>query len=119
MLLAGKGCAEVALAIGVSRQTVYSWKRVLDAGGIDALRAIREQRRPARLDAQQLGALRATLLQSATEHGFETELWTIKRVGVVIEHLHGVRFGHTQVWRILLSLGFSAQKAGKAGYRAR
>jgi transposase len=31
-------------------------------------------------------------------------------VGAVIERLHGVRFGQTQVWRILGSLGFSAQK---------
>ena len=33
MLLAGKGCAEVALAVGVARQTVYTWKRLLDEGG--------------------------------------------------------------------------------------
>src|ERR1035437_4647648 len=80
MLLAGKGCAEVALAVGVARQTVYTWKRVLDEGGIDALRAVAERGRPAQLGAQQLGALRATLLQSPIEHGFGTELWTLKRV---------------------------------------
>jgi transposase len=34
LLLAGKGCAEVALAVGVARQTVYTWKRLLDEGGI-------------------------------------------------------------------------------------
>ena len=113
MLLAGKGCAEVALAVGVARQTVYTWKRVLDEGGIDALRAGPERGRPAQLDAQQLGALRATLLQSPIEHGFGTELWTLKRVGAVIERMHAVRFGHTQVWRILGSLGFSPQKPEK------
>ena len=26
LLLAGKGCAEVAQAVGVARQTVYTWK---------------------------------------------------------------------------------------------
>lgn len=40
MLLAGKGCAKVALAVGVARQTVYTWKRLLDEGGIDALREV-------------------------------------------------------------------------------
>lgn len=35
LLLASKGCAEVALAAGVARQTVYTWKRLLDEGGID------------------------------------------------------------------------------------
>ena len=113
MLLAGKGCSDVAKAVGVARQTVYTWKGLLDEGGIDALRAVPERGRPAQLDEQQLAAVRATLLRSPTEYGFGTELWTLKRVGAVIERLHGVRFGQTQVWRILGSLGFSPQKPEK------
>ena len=113
MLQAGKGCAEVALVVGVARQTVYTWKRLLDEGGIDALRAVPEPGRPAQLDAAQLAAVRAVVLQRPTEHGFGTELWTLKRVGAVIERMHGVRFGQTQIWRILGSLGFSPQKPEK------
>lgn len=113
MLLAGKGCAEVALAVGVARQTVYTWKRIVDEGGIDALRAVPERGRPALLDADQLAALRAALLQSPTEHGFGTELWTLKRVGLLIERMYGARFGQTNIWRILGSLGFSPQKPEK------
>ena len=95
MLLAGKGCAETAATVGVARQTVYTWKALLDEGGIDALRAVPDPGRPARLDAAQLAQVRAALLQNPTEHGFGTELWTLKRVGVVIERLHGARFGQT------------------------
>jgi transposase len=113
LLLAGKGCAEVAVAVGVARQTIYTWKRLLDEGGIDALRAVPERGRPAQLDDGQLEAVRAAILQSPTEHGFGTELWTLRRVGTVIERLHGVRFGQTNVWRILGSLGFSPQKPEK------
>ena len=113
MLLAGKGCAEVALAVGVARQTMYTWKGLLDEGGIDALRAVPERGRPAQLDEGQLAAVRTALLRNPTEHGFGTELWTLKRVGAVIERMHGVRFGQTQVWRILGSLGFSPQKPEK------
>jgi hypothetical protein len=50
MLLAGKGCADIAEAVGVARQTVYTWKALLDEGGIDALRAVPDPGRPARLD---------------------------------------------------------------------
>lgn len=113
LLLAGKSCAEVAVEVGVARQTIYTWKRLLDEGGIDALRAVPERGRPALLDAAQLAAVRAAILQSPIEHGFGTELWTLKRVGTVIERLHGVRFGQTNVWRILGSLGFSPQKPEK------
>ena len=57
MLQAGKGCAEVALAVGVARQTVYTWKRLLDEAGVDALRAVPKPGRPAQLDAAQLAAV--------------------------------------------------------------
>lgn len=113
LLLSGKSCAEVAASTGVARQTVYTWKRLLDEGGIDALRAVPERGRPARLDERQLASVRAAILRSPTEHGFGTELWTLKRVGAVIERMHGVRFSQTQVWRILGSLGFSPQKPDK------
>ena len=87
MLLVGKSCAEAAVAVGVARQTVYTWKRLLDEGGIDALRDVPERGRPAQLDERQLAAVRA-----------------------VIDRMHGVRFGQTQIWRILGNLGFSVQK---------
>jgi len=113
MLLSGKRPAEVALVVGVARQTVYTWKALLDEGGIDALRAVPDRGRPAKLDEAQLAQLRSALLRSPTEHGFATELWTLKRVGAVIERMHGVRFGQTQVWRILGAMGFSPQKPEK------
>ena len=113
MLLAGKRPAEVALAVGVARQTMYTWKRLLDEGGIAALRAVPGRGRPAKLDEAQLEEVRRVVLQKPTEHGFGTDLWTLKRVGSVIKRLYCVQFGQTQIWRILGALGFSAQKPEK------
>lgn len=56
MLLAGKTPAEAAHAVGVARQTAYTWKALLDEGGIYALRAMPARGRPARLDDEQLQA---------------------------------------------------------------
>lgn len=110
MMLAGKTPAEAAHAAGVARQTAYTWKAVLDEGGIDALRAMPTRGRPARLNGEQLQALGRALLDKPTDHGFGTELWTLKRVGVLIERLYGVKFSQTHIWRILGNLGFSVQK---------
>ena len=113
MLQKGKSCTEVALAVGVARQTVYTWKALFDEGGIDALRAVPERGRPAQLERVQFEQLGKSLLQSPTAHGFGTELWTIKRVGALIERMYGVRFSRAHVWRILGALGFSPQKPDK------
>ena len=115
LLLAGKTPAQAAAAVGVARQTAYTWKAVLDEGGIDALRAMPARGRPARLDAVQMQALGRALQQSPTVHGFEGELWTLKRVGALIRQLHGVAFSQTQVWRLLGALGFSPQKPERRG----
>lgn len=109
LLLAGKTPAQAAAAVGVARQTAYTWKARLDEGGIDALRAM-SPGRPAQLDAQQLEGLRRALLQRPTDHGFGTELWTLKRVRLLIERLYGVSFSEVHVWRVLGALGFSSQK---------
>lgn len=79
MLLAGKRPAEVALAVGVARQTVYTWKRVLDEQGIDGLRSMSDGGRPGQLDASSFKWLDTALRQGAQAHGFGTELWTLKR----------------------------------------
>jgi transposase len=113
LLQKGNTPAEIALDVGVARQTVYTWKALFDEGGIDALREVRLRGRPAKLDADQLEDLRRAILQKPTEHGFGTELWTLKRVGVVIKRLHGVKYSETQIWRILGALGFSPQKPDK------
>jgi len=113
MLKSGKSPTEIARAVGAARQTVYKWKTILEDGGLDTLRDVPESGRPSRLDETEREALRQMLLQSPTDHGFGTELWTLKRVGVLIKREFGIVYGKTQVWRILGALGFSPQKPEK------
>lgn len=87
MLLAGKTRAQATHAVGVARHTVYTWRTPLDEGGIHALHTMLVPGRPARLGDEQLQALERALRQRPTEHGFGTELWALKRVGVLIKPL--------------------------------
>ena len=79
MLQKGKGCAEVAPAVGEARPTMYPWKALLDEGGIDAQRTVPGRGRPAQLDEGQLASERAAILQSPNEQG------------MIFNHQHGLR----------------------------
>ena len=109
LMLAGQTPAQAAKAVGVARQTAYTWKARLEEGGLEALRSMATGR-PAQLDKGQRDALATALLQGAMAHGFGTQLWTLKRVRALIERLYGVQFSEVHVWRLLGSMGFSSQK---------
>ena len=110
LLQAGHKPAKVAKIVGAPRQTVYRWKGVLEAEGIDALRDMSKGGRPAFLGAGELVRLQIALMEGPTAHGFGTPLWTIKRVRVFIERQFGVRYSDVHVWRLLGQMGFSSQK---------
>jgi transposase len=110
LLLAGKNPPEVARIVGAPRQTVYRWREVLKVGGINALRDMSKGGRPARLEAGELSRLYVALLEGPELHGFNTPLWTLKRVRLLIEREFGVRYSEVHVWRLLGQMGFSNQK---------
>lgn len=113
LLLNGKKPAEVATLVGAPRQTVYRWLDVLRESGIDALRDMSKGGRPALMGAEQLDELRAALIEGPLANGYATELWTIKRVRLMIEKRFGIAYSDVHVWRLLGSLGFSSQKPEK------
>lgn len=114
LLLRGVTQAEVARRVGVTRTTVSDWNEKLNAGGLPGLKR-RPRGRPPGLDAAQRRALIARLKAGALAHGFATELWTLPRVGQLIERQFGRAYSESQVWRILVSLGFSCQRpSGRA-----
>jgi transposase len=114
LLLKGVPQAEVARRVGVSRATVCEWNGRLAQGGLEALRR-RTRGRPAGLAAPMRAELAKALKAGAMAHGFATELWTLKRVGRVIEQRFGQQYSPSQIWRILGALGWSCQRpSGRA-----
>jgi transposase len=108
-LARGVAQAEVARRVGVSRTTVSVWNRALEANGLEALRA-RPRGRPSGLSQAQRAELMKALVGGALAEGFATELWTLPRVGALITRRFGRTYSESQVWRILVKLGFSCQR---------
>lgn len=118
LLSRGVSQAEVARRGEVSRETVRRWADKLAAGGLVSLRNARKLGRPSGLDDAQRRSLVAALKAGALAQGYATELWTLPRVGRLIEKEFGRRYSDVQVWRILGQLGWSCQRpTGRATQR--
>ncbi|MBV6417420.1 MAG: hypothetical protein CMLOHMNK_02120 [Steroidobacteraceae bacterium] len=114
LLLRGESQAAVARRVGVTRTTVSDWNERLVAGGLEALER-RPRGRPSGLDHAQRRELMRVLMRGALAEGFATDLWTLPRVGKLIERHFGRAYSESQVWRILVALGFSCQRpSGRA-----
>jgi transposase len=114
LLQRGVAQAEVARRVSVTRTTVSEWNAQLQAGGLEALKR-RPRGRPSGLEQAQRRELMRALKAGALAEGFATDLWTLPRVGHLIERRFERAYSESQVWRILVSLGFSCQRpSGRA-----
>lgn len=102
-----KGCsqADVARQLEVSRQTASRWHAAWESGGREALAGVGRTGRKPQLSGEQLGQLEAILLAGAPAAGFETDLWTLKRIAQVIRRQFRVAYHAAHVWKILGQLG--------------
>jgi len=110
MLRRGVKAAAVAKALRVSVVSVGRWRQAAARSGTGELAAKPVPGRPPKLGAARRGRLLELLRQGPGRHGFGTELWTLARVAEVIRRRWRVSYHPSQVWRILVGLGWSCQK---------
>jgi transposase len=107
----GKSPSEVADFLGVSRNTVYRWRRRYRRDGRDGIEAKPIPGRPPRLTDRQLEQLFHWLEQGARTYGFPSDRWTQARVAFLIQQEFGIDFCAFHVGRILASHGWGLQKS--------
>lgn len=110
LLRQDKGVNEVARMVGASSSSVSRWKTALRKRGEDGLKAKPHPGRRPHLNKAQRRRLVALLTRGALAAGYPNDLWTCRRVADLIGHTFGVWHHHAHVWKILRSLGFTAQK---------
>jgi transposase len=115
LLQRGAKPAEVARRLQVSRTSVWRWEQALDANGRRALRKAPRTGRPPQLTDAEKKRLVVALEAGALVQGYATDLWTLSRVGKLIEKISGKRYSESGVWRLLKGLNFSCQRpSGRA-----
>jgi len=99
----------IAHMLGVSRQSIYHWRKIYQSGG--NLKTVPHPGRPPTLSDDQIDTLGELLMQGATAHGWQNDLWTAKRVAEVIRKHFFVEFSTGNVRRILKDrLGWTVQR---------
>lgn len=113
LLDSGLTPTQVALAVGVARQTIQRWKAAVRDGGKNALKAIPQHINTCQLTDAQQKELGKIIQAGAAKAGFETDLWTTARLAQVIKDRFGIQYNSDHVGRMLHRLGFSCQKPMK------
>jgi transposase len=89
---------------------VILWRDAVRRRGLTALNAKPAPGRPPKLTARQRTKLPRLLLRGASAWGFETDLWTTRRIARVIHREFGVALHRAHVGRVLTALNWSCQK---------
>lgn len=66
--------------------------------------------RKRKLSGEELRRLEALLVAGAPAQGYETNLWTLKRIAQVIRREFRVTYHPGHVWKVLGQLGWSCQR---------
>jgi transposase len=118
LLRAGRPYRDVARAVGASVSSVVRWHQAYRRAPRTGLRARPIPGRPPRLTTGQQERLRHLLLRGARAAGHTTELWTLKRIAMLIATQFGVRYSPVGVWKLLRQgLGWSWQKPERRAFQ--
>jgi transposase len=109
LLLEGKEVGEVSEIVGASRGSVNRWRREMEKGGMEALKAKPHPGPKPRLNARQKQRLVEMLLAGPRKAGYSTDLWTCKRVAAVVARRFGVEYHPHHVGKMLHDLGWTCQ----------
>ena len=106
----GMPVGQVARAYGTHRTTVFRWMTRYDAEGADGLQRRPGSGRPRLLEELDGQELRGLVLKPASKFGYETDLWTVRRLHTVIEEEYQVAVSKDTIWRRLREAGLTYQK---------
>jgi transposase len=111
LLRRGLSQSEVARRVGATPTSVWRWVRTVEDKGRRGLRRAERIGRPPRLSAAERARVVTALEAGARAHGYATDLWTLARVGKLIEAVTGQQYSHSGAWRLLQRLGFSCWRS--------
>ena len=109
-LIDGYSIGEVARFLEVDARSVRRWMDAYRKAGVDGLSAKAVPGRSPKLTRAQQKIVLRWLDDRPSEHGFDTDLWTAARLGVLIHEEWAIDLNHRYLCRWLHERGFSPQR---------
>ena len=106
----GMSKSEVARQLDTTYKSVLRWCNAHHDLGPEGLSPKPVPGRRCRLSPRQKEDLVKRLLKGARAHGFETDLWTLRRIRKLIRRLYGVRYHPGHMGNFMKRLGYSHQR---------
>jgi len=106
----------VAEVFGTDRATIHRWLQRYRLDGDEGLYRKPGSGRPRILEALTESELRRIILRPASEFGYESDLWSIKRVQAILQDTYKIRLSKDTVWRRLREAGLTYQKPERQYY---
>ncbi|MBX2889601.1 MAG: winged helix-turn-helix domain-containing protein [Saprospiraceae bacterium] len=113
MFRSGKNRQDIMSSLGIPKSTLSRWLARYDADNPAWYKSLPPGGTQSKLGTEDLRRLVEELNKGCTAQGFEGEIWTRGRVGVVIERLFGVKYDPSHVGRLLKKVGWSLQRPSK------
>ncbi len=113
LLQLGVRPAEVARRLAVSPQAVHQWKVIHAAKGSEALRAVPRGGRFPYVEPETMATLPSILARGAQSFGYQTDIWTLRRLAAALEKEWGVRYTKSGTWVLLKRSGYSWQRPSR------
>ena len=107
MLRKGMKKSVISEKLEVNRKTVYNWSVKLEHNS-----DWHDRKQPgsrSKLTGEQKEKLKKIIDSGPRAYGYDTDLWTLKRISEVISREYNIEYNTTHIWRVLKNMGYSAQ----------
>lgn len=102
----GLSCRAIGKAVGVSKSTVSRWQREKGTAKCKPVQTGRQ----CKLTTVQIKQLKEELLKGSLQQGYDTDYWTLSRIGKLINRLFKIQYGNSAIWYLMKRIGWSRQK---------
>jgi len=87
----GKDVNDICEIIGVSRETLRNWRQSFESEGVNGLKSKARPGRPPRLNSAAQEGLKAALMKTPEELGYQQAIWDGNLVCVYLKEKFGVK----------------------------